>query len=81
MEDVIAYKGLPEADLPEANVLLVGPVGAGKSSFYNTVNSIFRDRITQRAGSGSAEQSLTTSVGTLANLATVKVHWQTSPQS
>ncbi|XP_060559569.1 interferon-induced protein 44-like [Ruditapes philippinarum] len=39
---------------------MTGPVGAGKSSFFNTIDSIYRGRITQRAGSGSSEHSLTT---------------------
>ncbi|XP_053376730.1 interferon-induced protein 44-like [Mercenaria mercenaria] len=59
-EDIIAFKPLEDLKVKDARILMIGPVGAGKSSFYNTVNSIFRGRITQRAGSGSAEQSLTT---------------------
>ncbi|XP_053373902.1 interferon-induced protein 44-like [Mercenaria mercenaria] len=39
---------------------MIGSVGAGKSSFYNTMDTIFRGRITQRACSGSSEQSITT---------------------
>ncbi|KAK3610856.1 hypothetical protein CHS0354_039127 [Potamilus streckersoni] len=46
--------------LPETRILMVGPVGAGKSSFFNTLNSIFKGRITQRGYTGSAEHSLTT---------------------
>ncbi|XP_060584187.1 interferon-induced protein 44-like [Ruditapes philippinarum] len=61
-EDVVSFKPFPDLDISEARILMIGPVGAGKSSFYNTINSIFRGRITQRAGSGSAEQSLTTAV-------------------
>ncbi|XP_053391224.1 interferon-induced protein 44-like [Mercenaria mercenaria] len=59
-EDIVSFKPLPDLHISEARVLMIGPVGAGKSSFYNTINSIFRGRITQRACSGSAEQSLTT---------------------
>ncbi|KAL3875301.1 hypothetical protein ACJMK2_038221 [Sinanodonta woodiana] len=40
-------------------ILMIGPVGAGKSSFFNTINSIFRGRITYQGCSGSAEHSLT----------------------
>ncbi|KAL3875171.1 hypothetical protein ACJMK2_038099 [Sinanodonta woodiana] len=40
-------------------LLMIGPVGAGKSSFFNTINSIFRGRITYQGCSGSAEHSLT----------------------
>ncbi|XP_041346915.1 interferon-induced protein 44-like, partial [Gigantopelta aegis] len=42
------------------NILLIGQVGAGKSSFFNSVNSVFRDRVTSKARSGGAEHSLTT---------------------
>ncbi|XP_053376735.1 interferon-induced protein 44-like [Mercenaria mercenaria] len=59
-EDIVSFKPIPNLDVTEARILMIGPVGAGKSSFYNTINSIFRGRITQRANSGSAEQSLTT---------------------
>lgn len=58
----MTFKPMPDLDVSEARILMIGPVGAGKSSFYNTINSIFRGRITQKAGSGCAEQSLTTAV-------------------
>uniref|UniRef100_A0A8C1H2H1 TLDc domain-containing protein n=1 Tax=Cyprinus carpio carpio TaxID=630221 RepID=A0A8C1H2H1_CYPCA len=41
-------------------ILMIGPVGAGKSSFFNSINSIFMSRITSKAMSGSAATSLTT---------------------
>uniref|UniRef100_A0A671SN90 Interferon-induced protein 44-like n=1 Tax=Sinocyclocheilus anshuiensis TaxID=1608454 RepID=A0A671SN90_9TELE len=41
-------------------ILMIGPVGAGKSSFFNSINSIFMSRITSKAMSGSAGTSLTT---------------------
>uniref|UniRef100_A0A671P7G8 TLDc domain-containing protein n=1 Tax=Sinocyclocheilus anshuiensis TaxID=1608454 RepID=A0A671P7G8_9TELE len=41
-------------------ILIIGPVGAGKSSFFNSINSIFMGRITSKAMSGSAGTSLTT---------------------
>ena len=44
------------------NILLLGQVGSGKSSFFNTVNSVFRGRVTSKARSGGAETSLTTMV-------------------
>ncbi|XP_053391220.1 interferon-induced protein 44-like isoform X2 [Mercenaria mercenaria] len=59
-EDIVAFKPLPDLKVTDARILIIGPVGAGKSSFYNTINSVFRGRITQKACSGSAEQSLTT---------------------
>ncbi|XP_052788181.1 interferon-induced protein 44-like [Mya arenaria] len=41
-------------------ILLLGPVGSGKSSFCNTLTSVFRGRITQRAICGSGNRSTTT---------------------
>ncbi|XP_060577910.1 interferon-induced protein 44-like isoform X2 [Ruditapes philippinarum] len=45
--------------LKTANILFLGPVGAGKSSFFNTISSIFRGHVTGQAVCGSAEQSIT----------------------
>ncbi|XP_060578681.1 interferon-induced protein 44-like isoform X2 [Ruditapes philippinarum] len=45
---------------PRVNILLMGPIGVGKSSFFNTINSIFRGKIFGVARSGSSEHSLTT---------------------
>lgn len=58
----MSFKPIADLKIPQARVLMIGPVGAGKSSFYNTINSIFKERISNRACSGSAEQSLTTAV-------------------
>ncbi|XP_036808030.1 interferon-induced protein 44-like isoform X5 [Oncorhynchus mykiss] len=44
----------------QARVLLVGPVGAGKSSFFNSINSVFKGHVTGQANTGSAGTSLTT---------------------
>ncbi|XP_026173939.1 interferon-induced protein 44-like [Mastacembelus armatus] len=46
--------------VPHARVLLVGPVGAGKSSFFNSINSAFRGNITSQAIAGTAGKSVTT---------------------
>ncbi|XP_060580071.1 interferon-induced protein 44-like, partial [Ruditapes philippinarum] len=45
--------------LKTSNILFLGPVGAGKSSFFNTISSIFRGHVTGQAVCGSAEQSIT----------------------
>ncbi|KAM7376107.1 hypothetical protein PAMP_005854 [Pampus punctatissimus] len=44
----------------QARVLLVGPVGAGKSSFFNSINSVFRGNMTCQAIAGTAGRSVTT---------------------
>ncbi|XP_076099874.1 interferon-induced protein 44-like isoform X3 [Mytilus galloprovincialis] len=44
----------------KARILMVGQVGSGKSSFINTINSIFKGHITSQACSGNAQESLTT---------------------
>lgn len=58
-EKIQRYK--PKADLvPHARFLMIGLVQAGKSSCFNTVNSIFRGRITCQASAGLAVHSITT---------------------
>ncbi|XP_076095598.1 interferon-induced protein 44-like [Mytilus galloprovincialis] len=59
-EKIEQYKPLQELNVPHARLLLVGQVGAGKSSFFNTINSIFKGYITSQACSGNAEHSVTT---------------------
>lgn len=58
-EFIVEYKPLEEMKIPEVNILLIGQVGAGKSSFFNTINSIFKGEISSRACTGGAENSLT----------------------
>ncbi|XP_061187448.1 interferon-induced protein 44-like [Saccostrea echinata] len=59
-ESIVDFEPENEAKLSAVNVLLIGQIGAGKSSFFNSVNSIFRGKITSKARSGSFEHSLTT---------------------
>ncbi|KAI7810304.1 hypothetical protein IRJ41_023974, partial [Triplophysa rosa] len=44
----------------QARILLVGPVGAGKSSFFNSINSVFKGYVSTQANTGTAGSSLTT---------------------
>lgn len=51
---------------PEVNILLVGQIGAGKSSIFNTISSVFRGELTARACAGNSLHSLTITVSTVA---------------
>uniref|UniRef100_A0A672T1G5 TLDc domain-containing protein n=1 Tax=Sinocyclocheilus grahami TaxID=75366 RepID=A0A672T1G5_SINGR len=59
MEIIRKYKPLVTS-VSRVRILMIGPVGAGKSSFFNSINSIFMGRMTSKAMSGSAGTSLTT---------------------
>jgi len=59
-ESIISYKLLKESDISNINVLLLGEIGAGKSSFFNSVNSVFRGFVTSLASAGSMQRSVTT---------------------
>uniref|UniRef100_A0A3B3R1T4 Uncharacterized protein n=1 Tax=Paramormyrops kingsleyae TaxID=1676925 RepID=A0A3B3R1T4_9TELE len=48
--------------VPQARILLIGRLQAGKSSFFNSINSIFRGNITSQAGAGEMTTSLTLKV-------------------
>uniref|UniRef100_A0A670IU22 TLDc domain-containing protein n=1 Tax=Podarcis muralis TaxID=64176 RepID=A0A670IU22_PODMU len=58
MKEIRTYKPCLSA-VPQCRVLLVGPVGAGKSSFFNSVNSTFRGYVSSQAAAGSDSTSLT----------------------
>lgn len=61
LKSVGSYKpGCAEA--PEARVLLLGPVGSGKSSFISSVQSVFKGRVINRAMVGSFSTSFTKKV-------------------
>ncbi|XP_066124917.1 interferon-induced protein 44-like [Saccopteryx bilineata] len=52
LEDLRAYR--PYGDLTsEVRILLLGPVGSGKSSFFNSVKSVFHGHMTCQAAVGS----------------------------
>ncbi|XP_036970535.1 interferon-induced protein 44-like isoform X1 [Acanthopagrus latus] len=59
MESIQSYKP-SVSSVSQVRVLLIGPVGAGKSSFFNAINSVFRGHVTSQAMSGSSTTSLTT---------------------
>nr|XP_046246600.1 interferon-induced protein 44-like [Scatophagus argus]XP_046246601.1 interferon-induced protein 44-like [Scatophagus argus] len=59
MESIKSYKPTVSS-VSQARVLLIGPIGAGKSSFFNSINSVFRGHVTSQAIAGSSATSLTT---------------------
>ncbi|XP_056112492.1 interferon-induced protein 44-like isoform X9 [Rhinichthys klamathensis goyatoka] len=59
MESIRNYKPMMPS-VSRVRILMIGPVGAGKSSFFNSINSVFMGRMTSKAMSGSAGTSLTT---------------------
>ncbi|XP_066299130.1 interferon-induced protein 44-like [Branchiostoma lanceolatum] len=59
-QQVAAYKPRSCMSVSQVNVLLVGQVGSGKSSFFNTINSIYKGRVSSQAMAGSQPHSLTT---------------------
>ena len=61
-EEIVTHSLITETNVKNINVLLVGEVSAGKSSLFNSVESVFGGHVTQRANSGSIDKSLTTQV-------------------
>nr|XP_055073510.1 interferon-induced protein 44-like isoform X3 [Misgurnus anguillicaudatus] len=59
MKCIKDYKPLVSS-VNRVRILMIGPVGAGKSSFFNSINSIFMERMTNKAMAGSSGTSLTT---------------------
>ncbi|XP_069116503.1 interferon-induced protein 44-like [Argopecten irradians] len=55
-------QGVTEDTLQHVNILFIGPVGAGKSSFINTVDSSLRGHVTVTAGAGNRHQSFTSAM-------------------
>lgn len=44
-ETLLNYKPMTETNVPAANILLIGQIGAGKTSFFNSFNSLFRGKV------------------------------------
>ncbi|XP_039890122.1 interferon-induced protein 44 isoform X5 [Simochromis diagramma] len=58
METITSYRRSCE-EVPQARVLLLGPVSSGKSSFISSVQSVFNGRVTNRAMVGSFSSGFT----------------------
>ncbi|XP_059203469.1 interferon-induced protein 44-like [Centropristis striata] len=65
MESVKVFKPTVSS-VSQVRVLLIGQVGAGKSSFFNSINSVFKGHVTSQAIAGSSTTSLTTRYRTYA---------------
>ncbi|XP_029004118.1 interferon-induced protein 44-like [Betta splendens] len=59
IENISVY-GPIDKSVSQVRVLLIGPVGGGKSSFFNSVNSVFRGHVSCQAMAGFSSTSLTT---------------------
>ncbi|XP_029987173.1 interferon-induced protein 44-like [Sphaeramia orbicularis] len=59
MDSIQSYQPM-NSSVSQFRVLLIGPVGAGKSSFFNSFKSVFRGHVTSQAIAGSSTTSLTT---------------------
>ncbi|XP_018550792.1 interferon-induced protein 44 [Lates calcarifer] len=59
MDSIKLYSPMVNS-VSQVRVLLIGPVGAGKSSFFNSINSVFRGHVTNQASTGCSASSLTT---------------------
>ncbi|KAH3817363.1 interferon-induced protein 44-like [Dreissena polymorpha] len=61
-EDIVSFKPSCELGLSDIRILMLGTVGTGKSSFYNTINSAFKGRISHNAPCGVASNGITIAV-------------------
>ncbi|XP_019628818.1 PREDICTED: interferon-induced protein 44-like [Branchiostoma belcheri] len=58
-QHVAGYKPPSNSSVSQINIQLYGQVGAGKSSFLNTINSIYKGRVSAQAMTGNQATSLT----------------------
>ena len=61
-DEVQTHKLCKDANIKNINILLIGEISAGKSSFFNSVESVFSGHVTLRADSGFGGESVTTQV-------------------
>ena len=61
-EEIQTHELIEKAGIEFINVLLVGECSAGKSSFFNSVQSVFEGFVSSTAEAGQDEGSLTKQV-------------------
>ncbi|XP_070576467.1 interferon-induced protein 44-like isoform X2 [Ptychodera flava] len=59
-QEIAHHRPLECFGVRQFRILMLGQIGAGKSSFFNTINSIYRGHVTSQANMGSVPHSLTT---------------------
>ena len=62
-KEIQTHALIEKAGIEFINVLLVGECSAGKSSFFNSVESVFTGHVTSTSEAGTDEGSLTKQVG------------------
>ena len=62
-KEIQTHELIEKAGIEYINVLLVGECSAGKSSFFNSVESVFEGFVSSTAEAGTDEGSLTKQVG------------------
>ena len=63
MKDELMQATFPQsANMKTANILIVGQISGGKSSFMNTVSTAFTNEVISSASTGVGNQSITKKV-------------------
>ncbi|XP_028666585.1 interferon-induced protein 44-like [Erpetoichthys calabaricus] len=57
IDEIRKYQTVTEL-VEDPRILLIGQIGCGKSSFFNSVNSVFRGHVMRQATAGSGETSV-----------------------
>ncbi|XP_072853944.2 interferon-induced protein 44-like isoform X1 [Pogona vitticeps] len=58
MDEIAGYKP-PLKSVPKIRVLFIGQISAGKSSFFNSVDSVFQGHVLHLAATGADDKSVT----------------------
>ncbi|XP_053388638.1 uncharacterized protein LOC128551748, partial [Mercenaria mercenaria] len=61
-EELVVKEPIPGLGIKKYNMLLIGTIGVGKSSFYNTLATVFADRVKTHAPARESVASVTNEV-------------------